>query len=133
MDPCPSCGKNDFKSTSGRTLHLKGCEGAKKLIQKEEKPVVKRKSAATFEHYQIFNKKLLKVVENLTEAQTIMLDLSVSADAIGHDGFATFAKYFSQQRLKDLISNISAYSQAYNEDAFKESKKPKPWDRPKQD
>ncbi len=27
MDPCPKCGKNNFSSSSGRTLHIKGCKG----------------------------------------------------------------------------------------------------------
>lgn len=27
MDPCTKCGKADFNSNSGRTLHIKGCKG----------------------------------------------------------------------------------------------------------
>lgn len=127
MESCPTCGRNNFKSKSGFTLHVKGCKGAADKIA--EKPKKKRtKNTATLEDFERFRKILLEVADRMYENVEDLKRMADIADTVGHDGFAVWCRYFADTRIRAHIEDIVGYSGLYTESAYKRGKEPKPWE-----
>jgi len=128
MESCPHCKRGNFSSKSGRTLHIKSCRGAAAKIEDPKPKKKSKKNTATLANYKHFHECLTVIADRMRQNQDDLVRIADIADSVGHDGFAVYARYFANTKIKTQLDSIIGYAQLYTETGFKESKKPQPWD-----